>query len=396
MGIGDIGFLQQNPANQLLGGVGSGFNIGQNFMDASRANDARNMFAEAAQTGQVNPLLAAASPELFQQANASQSAQATAQSEAEQAELQRQLDSAARDSKTALSITNPASRQEFMQRRADEIDLRPGGDSSHTRAIMALHFEQQNIEFQDAINQVADLSGSSLGGAATENPAAVKETEWFLKQSPEVQEKHLEVKRKSNPTLAEKLEFEQSKSNIDIEEEGRKVSVKGSAARAQGFIDSGIEAADSLGNIARMTELLDSVETGGYDAAALRAKQIFGLESADEAELSAGLGKSILAQLKPIFGAAFTAQEGERLERIEAGFGKSTAGNRRLLGEVRKITERAARRGLKAAKSQGDSFTVSEIEGILEGLKGDKTPAKKPVGKAVAPRTIGRFQIRVN
>ena len=394
MGIGDIGFLQQNPAQSFSGGVGFGLNTVKLLQDASRANDARNMFAEAAQTGQVNPLLAAASPELFQQANASQSAQATAQSEAEQAELQRQLDSAARDSKTALSITNPALRQEFLQRRVDEIDLRPDGDSSHTRDIMALPFEQQNIEFQDAINQVADLS--SLGGAATENPAAVKETEWFLKQSPEVQEKHLEVKRKSNPTLAEKLEFEQSKSNIDIEEEGKKVSVKGSAARAQGFIDSGIEAADSLGNIARMTELLDSVETGGYDAAALRAKQIFGLESADEAELSAGLGKSILAQLKPIFGAAFTAQEGERLERIEAGFGKSTAGNRRLLGEVRKITERAARRGLKAAKSQGDSFTVSEIEGILEGLKGDKAPAKKPAGEAVAPTTIGRFQVRVN
>ena len=72
MGIGDIGFLQQNPVGKLLGGVGSGFNIGQNYKDASRANDARNMFAEAAQTGQVNPLLAAASPELFQQANANQ------------------------------------------------------------------------------------------------------------------------------------------------------------------------------------------------------------------------------------------------------------------------------------------------------------------------------------
>ena len=80
------------------------------------------------------------------------------------------------------------------------------------------------------------------------------------------------------------------------------------------------------------------------------------------------MGKAILAQLKPIFGAAFTAQEGERLEKIEASFGKSTQANVRLIQNVLRTTERAARRGLSAAKAEGDAFTANEIQTILDGV----------------------------
>jgi hypothetical protein len=420
--IGRIGFLQTNPIANLAQGFNTGFESVQNVMDTSRSNQARELFGQSVQAGQLNPLLAAASPELAQQfqnqqrlegadlrqqeqlgINQAQEARAAETFDIKKqgiadaeisAENQLKVERVARDAKTALDIQDPAQRQQFLEDRARRI-FAENGDPSDTIAIMNMPFDQQNIALKEAFEEA--LPFTSLGKQnKADTPAAVKETEWFLKQPEDVRKAHLEVKRKTNPSLAEKLEQAQSMSDIKVKEEGEKVAVKGAAERAQGFIDSGIEAADSLGNIVRMSELLDSVETGGFDAAALRAKQIFGLESADEAELSAGLGKSILAQLKPIFGAAFTAQEGERLERIEAGFGKSTAGNKRLLGEVRKITERAARRGLKAAKAQGDEFTVTEIEGILEGLKGDSKPAKKPAGQAEAPTTIGRFQVKVN
>jgi len=111
---------------------------------------------------------------------------------------------------------------------------------------------------------------------------------------------------------------------------------------------------------------LDDVSTGGIDAALLRGKQLLGVESADEAELSAGLGKAILSQLRPIFGAAFTEAEGARLERIEAGFGKSTAGNKRLLKQLLKIVNRSAKRGLASAEDLGDTFTANEIREALE------------------------------
>lgn len=209
---------------------------------------------------------------------------------------------------------------------------------------------------------------STKGSAESGAPSSVKETEWFLKQTPEVQQRHIELKRKTDPTLAEKLKFEADKSGIRVNEASSKKTAEGNTSRKQGFIDSGVEAADSLGNIARSINLLDEVATGGFDNVALKAKRLFGVESADEAELSAGMGKAILSQLKPIFGAAFTAAEGERLERIEANFGKSTEGNKRLLKQVKSITERAARRGLKAAKDQGDEFTASEIKSALEKM----------------------------
>jgi len=158
---------------------------------------------------------------------------------------------------------------------------------------------------------------------------------------------------------------EQQSSDIKTTAAEARETAKFTVKRKQGFIDAGVDAADSTANIRRSIKLLDSVETGGIDNVLLQAKQLFGIEGADEAELSANLGKSILAQLKPIFGAAFTAAEGERLERIEARFGKSPAANKRLLKQVLKIAERAARRGLAAAEDQDDQFTAEEIRKSL-------------------------------
>ncbi len=185
---------------------------------------------------------------------------------------------------------------------------------------------------------------------------------------------------KGQRTAKEKKTLGQVKTT---ETERREVA-KLTAKRKQGFVDSGIEAADSVANVRRSIDLLKDVKTGGFDAAALRAKQIFGVESADEAELSSGLGKAILAQLRPLFGAAFTENEGKRLERIEAGFGKSTAGNKRLLNQLLKIVQRSAKRGIAAAEDLGDDFTANEIRAALAL---DIAPTEPTT------QTIGRFQV---
>jgi hypothetical protein len=138
-----------------------------------------------------------------------------------------------------------------------------------------------------------------------------------------------------------------------------------SEKRDQAFIDRGLAAADSTANVRRGIQLLEEVETGGIDAIALRAKQIFGVESGDEGELVGLLGKAVLSQLRETFGAQFTVKEGEQLARIEAGVGKSPAGNRRLLNNALTLLDRLARRGLKAAKDRDDTFSVEEIESAL-------------------------------
>ncbi|MCP4342171.1 MAG: hypothetical protein GY799_25645, partial [Desulfobulbaceae bacterium] len=160
------------------------------------------------------------------------------------------------------------------------------------------------------------------------------------------------------------------------------VSEKSNIQRRQGYIDAGVDAADSYGNLKRSMELLNTVGTGGYDQAALKAKQLFGIESADEAELSANMGKSVMAQLKPLFGSAFTEGEGNRLVAIEAGFGKSTEGNKRLIKETMRITERAMRRGLAAAEDQGDQFVVDEMKTMIESFKDKKEAVEEPATSA--------------
>lgn len=161
---------------------------------------------------------------------------------------------------------------------------------------------------------------------------------------------------------------------------------KAGAERQAGFIDEGLRAADSIPVINRAMELLDSVSTGGLDAAKLAATNFFGITGADEGELSNNLGKAVLSQLRATFGAAFTEKEGARLSEIESGFGKSTAVNRRLLGQTKAIVERAARRGIEAARSAGDEFTAQEIERALRmTLVPGQKPAQQPRQTAAAP-----------
>jgi len=131
--------------------------------------------------------------------------------------------------------------------------------------------------------------------------------------------------------------------------------------RNQNAIDVGFDAAMALPTLKRAVALLDSVKTGGYEAMALRVKQIFGIESADEGELSGLLGKGVLSQLRSTFGAAFTEKEGSRLEGIEAGIGKNAQANRRLLGNLMQIMESSINRAISVADD--------ETKGQLQSLR---------------------------
>lgn len=141
-----------------------------------------------------------------------------------------------------------------------------------------------------------------------------------------------------------------------------RAAVKQAATRRTENIQKGIVAADSVAVLNRGIALLDSVETGGFNAAALKAKQTFGFESGDEAELSNSMGKAVLAQLRDTFGAAFTAQEGQSLKEIEANFGKSTEGNKRLLKRAKRLVDRVIQRGIDSAIENEDFGAAQQIK----------------------------------
>lgn len=182
---------------------------------------------------------------------------------------------------------------------------------------------------------------------------------------------------------------------------------RGQEGRAQAIITEGLAAADSTAVLRRSLELLDRVGTGGFNRVSLAAKKLFGIEGADEGELSANLGKAVLSQLRSTFGAAFTEREGARLEAIEAGFGSSVPTNRRLLNNALTIAERSAQRAIRRAEQRGDYETADEIEAALDfdlaeieqafeesdagGAGGAGGPALNPEG----PRVI-RFDAQGN
>lgn len=159
-------------------------------------------------------------------------------------------------------------------------------------------------------------------------------------------------------------------------------AVAGEESRASTLIKEGVSAAQSTATLRRGIELLGMVKTGGFAAAAQKAKNIFGIESANEGELSNSLSKAVLSQLRETFGAAFTAQEGRQLTNIEAKFGKSVEANKRLLAQALKIAERKAKRARAAALKRGDQATVNDIDDLLTFSLSMEAPEKKPKPKA--------------
>lgn len=181
----------------------------------------------------------------------------------------------------------------------------------------------------------------------------------------------------------------EAKPDIARAETQAKKQAGGEEARAQEVINAGVSASYALPTIKRTIDLLDEVETGGFNRVALRVKQAFGVEGADEGELSANLGKAVLSQLRDTFGAAFTQAEGERLERIEAGFGKNAETNKRLLKNILTLSERKIDSALKRAESRGDTETVEELRSNLEYRLSPSDPpsSEKPKRLKFNPET---------
>ena len=135
--------------------------------------------------------------------------------------------------------------------------------------------------------------------------------------------------------------------------------------RNQAAIGDAVLAARTIPILKRSLSLLESVGTGGFAERQLRASQWFGIESANEAELANKLGKAVISQYREVFGAAFTAPEGDKLDRIEAGMGKSGAGNKRVINQLMRMSNMKIKHGRSRAVSLEDNDAVYEIDDYL-------------------------------
>jgi hypothetical protein len=156
------------------------------------------------------------------------------------------------------------------------------------------------------------------------------------------------------------------KPDVESETARAKKEAGSSEERIQGVINKGMTAAESIPKINRSLSLLDEVETGGYAAAALKAKQTFGIESGSEAELVYNLKTEVLSKMRPLLGAQFTEYENKMLQKIEAGTIKSTEGNKRILNQALKVAKRNSNRAIKRAEARDDFETADEIRDMMD------------------------------
>lgn len=378
-----------NFNNQAMQWANFGSNVGQNFGSALRNAQAMQQQQQAMQQkqafdSQMNPLL-------IEQANLrNEGLRAGIEQDAQNSQMLQNEDLKKQLSQEAMMLANYD--EETGKKIIPSLIEKYKDNPAITEGLTSL-YQKKGAEYtKGTLMTLAALTGKGLGEQKQRNlsdPEKNLETMQRLESNLVNAQSSGDSEAITNATkqvenfkrLTNKFGAS-AQEKQDIKTQG--VTDKLNIDRRQGFIDSAIDAADGYGVLKRSVDLLDSVATGGFDAAALRAKQLFGIESADEAELSSNMGKAILAQLKPIFGAAFTEKEGARLEAIEANFGKSTEGNKRLLKEAMKISDRAMRRGLAAAKDQGSDFVVDELERMMlefEESKAETAPKTKTIAQ---------------
>ena len=167
----------------------------------------------------------------------------------------------------------------------------------------------------------------------------------------------------------------------------------------QDVIATGIRQARNIGRLRDALKILDRVETGGLASIGLKAKRALGITDADEARLAYILRKNVLQKLKPTFGAAFTAREGELLESIEANEDQSTAANRALLEDMIREMELDIDRARVYAPDAGvgGDRALRDIEGFMNqnfytGLDGQTQTTPSGGGEAPpAPPAGSKF-----
>lgn len=275
----------------------------------------------------------------------------------------------------AIQATPPDQRRPLILQQAAEIEAR-GGDAKQTLSLLDMPAEDQDNRLR--IVQAAALTtqqraaGARGGGTFKLGQSVVtKGPEGAFAFATPVLDPQGIVATQATPIAGEVVsrtmgETARERQRRDIETAGGKATAVAISDRDQSFINVGQRQADATAIIRRGLELLDIIGTGRPEEIALAAKNLFGIAGADETELNANLGKAVLSQLRSTFGAQFTQQEGERLQGLEAGFGKSTAGNIRLLQQTLRGMERDARRGIDVARRNEDEFSATEIESALE------------------------------
>lgn len=232
--------------------------------------------------------------------------------------------------------------------------FRSGKEVVTGKDFIGLTYDKETNTYFDPVTR---QTFRAVGGQQPQQPSAVTQDQGGQPAQTPTQQAQTDAFEQAQRDKARR------EAEAAAQKESAAAAAKGNVESLSSAIDAANVSVTGIAPVVRALDLLDKVQTGGIQSSwGLRLKQAVGSESGDEGELSNLLGRSVLAQLRPIFGAAFTAAEGERLSSIEASFGRSPETNRRLLRNALDVMVESTERGIRAARQRGDTFTANELE----------------------------------
>lgn len=192
------------------------------------------------------------------------------------------------------------------------------------------------------------------------------------------------------------LRVASGQSQIKLDAEGKMIPIledqekskkfgAGAATTALDIIDLGEKAAPIIPRVERGIELLGKVDTGGFDAQMKAIADYTGADTADASELQSIFSEQLLSQMQSLKGLG-AMSEGDRkaIESGIAGWGKSAAGNKRILQNYLSVLKRQKNNALMEIDRQGKD----KFQGSYERIKGYSQEPSPPKAAPAAPKEV--------
>ena len=259
-----------------------------------------------------------------------------------------------------LDLTRPENRAAAVQ-AATRISPAMGRGLADVFMNQDIQLQSQT-RFPTYQNTYAD--GTTIIGTSTSpDPIIIKDGESFsVAKGNATPEELAEMQRlaiASGPAMA----FDKSAATAAGQEEGGARSTLLTET-----VNNAVNDAYALKDLRLTLKLLTQIKTGGIDEALKRnLETALGTTDVNTGRLVNLLGTNVLGQLRNIFGASFTAEEGEQLKQISAGINNSPEANMGIILNIIRKYEDKMRQGLQAEKQLGtrNAYAMQQMEDAL-------------------------------
>jgi hypothetical protein len=198
--------------------------------------------------------------------------------------------------------------------------------------------------------------------------SAVRETEWFGKQSPEVQETHLKLKRGEKMTTEEKMMYDRAKSDLAVQETAQKEDIKLGAKELNLLAKESRGASKQLNTIDRLESLNEKAFSGSAAGFRLEVakllKPIIDIKGLSETEQFRAISNELVLDKSQQMTGALSNADMIFLQNTAPTISDTKEGRGQIIDFARKLAERQKEHAKQAQEFKKDNgyFNLSEFQ----------------------------------